>query len=154
MFLYRIAKKPFHEDLTGVGARLFGGRWNSEGVAVLYLSSNPSLAALEVLAHTPMKFLYQQEFMIVKVMVPEDLSIQPLTQISLPEGWESPQGHPDLKQIGDAWVERMRHPLLRVPSVMMPGEWNFLLNPAHPKSTEVYISAVKEWLPDPRLLEW
>ncbi|MEL6535627.1 MAG: RES family NAD+ phosphorylase, partial [Bacteroidota bacterium] len=150
MDLYRIAKIPYHRDLTGYGARLMGGRWNSEGVAVVYTSSSRALAALETIANTPIRYLTGKGFVIIELSLPDDLLVHEILEDSLPSGWESHPAVPSLARMGDAWVEGMRTPLMKVPSAVMHSESNYLINPSHPRSSEISILRMEPWMPDER----
>ena len=73
MLIYRISKTEFIDDLTGVGAKLFGGRWNSKGIFMLYASANRALAVLELLVHLDANEIQQHNFSIAEIEIPENL---------------------------------------------------------------------------------
>jgi len=127
-----------------------GGRWNSEGVAVLYTSGSRALAALEMIANTPIRFLADKKFLVLELILPDDLLVHEISMESLPTGWDEYPAPKSLAQMGDAWVEGMRTPLLKVPSAVMPLEHNYILNPAHPRAQEAAIQKMDAWLPDER----
>ena len=150
MQLFRISKVPHHRDLSGTGAKMFGGRWNSEGVPVLYTAENRSLAALETMVHTPMKLLHSLPFRLITVYIPDSFKIDSVSTVQLPEKWFEYPAPPQLAAIGDAWQRSLRTEVLRVPSVIMPGEFNYLINPEHPRAKEAFVTTVDPWLPDER----
>ena len=135
--------------MTGEGARLYGGRWNPKGGAVVYLAESLPLAALEVLVHTrsPEDLA---DFVKLPVAFPPDL-VEAVQLESLPPDWRSSPPPNSLKAIGGAWLERGASALLRVPSVVVPEAFNFLLNPVHPDMARVVVGEFTPFEFDPRL---
>jgi RES domain-containing protein len=129
MLLYRIAKCTYINDLSGTGARLYGGRWNSIGRPVVYMASSRALAVLEVLVHLP-PTLIPDNFCQITFEVPDD--VQTLNVKSLPANWQEYPEPSILKNMGDAFLKANKHLLLKVPSAVVKEEYNYLLNPAHP----------------------
>lgn len=129
---YRISKAAFAASIwTGIGARDYGGRWNSKGLAVVYTAENRSLAAMEQLVQL-IKPRVLKGYVIASVAF-DDVQVLRLGPAALPAGWDDPVAPPQLKRYGDEWVATGSHVVLAVPSVIIPGEWNYLLNPAHPE---------------------
>ncbi|MGH7973852.1 MAG: RES family NAD+ phosphorylase, partial [Limisphaerales bacterium] len=134
----------------GEGARLYGGRWNPAGVAMVYASEHKSLAALEVRVHinTTRKlkrykcFAFEFDDRLLKVF-PVD---------SLPKDWQQEPPQRSLQSLGDAWVRAADTPVLAVPSVIIPNERNYLLNPKHPQFAKIRIAEPEDFAFDPRLL--
>jgi RES domain-containing protein len=139
MEIYRLTQQEFAEDLTGNGARLFGGRWNSEGFFALYASSSRSLALLETLAHTPAKFLDVRVYSLITIVVPDNQLAQKIFVKNLPPGWDAPDTRPFTKKMGDAFLSDKKNLMLAVPSVMMPEEINYVINPLHVNMKQVKI---------------
>jgi RES domain-containing protein len=139
MEIYRITQLEFAEDLSGNGARLFGGRWNSEGNFALYASSSRSLALLETLAHTPAKFLDIKEYQLITIWIPDNTQIKKINLENLLPGWDAPDTRPFTKKIGDSFLGEKKSLVLEVPSVMMPEEINYVLNPSHEAMKQVKI---------------
>jgi RES domain-containing protein len=134
---------------SGEGARIAGGRWNSKGASVVYTSENKSLAALELLVHVnpalPRNFkAFRLEF--------DDGMIERIPAHDLPHDWRTEPPGAATKALGDAWVAAARKPILAVPSVIIPQEINYLLNPAHPDFAKIHIDAPTDFTFDPRLL--
>lgn len=131
MLLWRITRKAFvPQALAGLGARKYGGRWNSKGIAVVYSSESLELAVLEALVHLDMdllpKDLYQISFEL------DDRFIASVTT-PLPGNWDhTPPYDPRVQAIGDAWARSHSSVALRVPASVLPSRSNVLLNPAHP----------------------
>lgn len=135
--------------MDGEGARLYGGRWNPVGVAVVYLAESRSLAALEMLAHlTPQSRTLP--FSLIEVRFPESC-VEELAPSKLPRNWQDNQAPDSLKRIGADWVASGSSLVLRVPSAVVAGEFNYLLNPAHPDSAKIQLSEPVAWVFDRRI---
>ncbi len=136
--------------MFGEGARLAGGRWNSPGRAVVYSSASLSLATLEVLVNLEDREVFSKLFSWLRLEIPEELIEK--TEISkLPADWCAPEAGSAPRAFGNSWLKSMRSAVLAVPSVVTPGEWNYLLNPAHLRFSEIWVSEACPFLPDPRL---
>ena len=103
MLVYRIASEPFAADLSGEGARLYGGRWNPCGIPVLYTSESVALAALELLVNVPPDFLGLGVFSRITIHVPDDVIIHLLETATLPAEWRAYPAPPDLAERGRIW---------------------------------------------------
>lgn len=140
MDLFRIAQDKFAEDLSGNGARLFGGRWNSEGYFAVYTSTTRALALLETLAHTPAKMFDTKVYQLITLTVPDNLFIEEIVLSQIPEGWDAPDARGITKKLGDAFFKSKKGLLLSVPSVLVKEELNYVFNPLHPDMRKVKIS--------------
>jgi RES domain-containing protein len=153
--LWRIAtdtKTYTADDMTGTGAKNTGGRWNDQGVAMLYASTNRSLACLETLVHINAGGLPLNRYL-VEIEVPDDIwfSAEVATPTSLPVGWDAePAGMVSIA-FGATWVSQARSGIILVPSVIVPEEQNALINPGHPEAGRITARKVRKWLYDPRL---
>lgn len=129
MHIYRISKCTYIEDLSGFGASLAGGRWNNKGTFIVYAGGSISLTLLEAVVH--MNIIPSTAFCRITIEIPDN-SIEELDIDTLPTDWNS---HPmpfTIKSIGDDFVRSMRAIALKVPSAIVPQEYNYLLNPQHP----------------------
>ncbi len=144
MEVYRITQEKFATDLSGNGARLYGGRWNSEGIHALYTASNRSLALLETLAHSSIKLLTEKNYILVTISIPEEATIKVITTGQLDEGWDKLLANHITIQTGDNFLISNKHLLLQVPSVLVPEESNIVINPLHPLMDQVYIKDMRE----------
>jgi RES domain-containing protein len=135
MILYRIAKCNYAGDLTGTGARLYGGRWNSVGKPMVYLASSRALAVLEVLVHLS-PTMFPGGFCIAEIEVPDD-SIQSISINELPVNWQDISPPMALKKVGDSFLKQQSKLLMKVPSAIVAEEYNYLLNPLHPDILKV-----------------
>ncbi|HQU57198.1 MAG: RES family NAD+ phosphorylase [Chitinophagaceae bacterium] len=138
MEVYRIAQEKYAEDLSGNGARLYGGRWNSENIFALYVSSSRSLALLETLAHAPAKMLLYKNYQLVSLQIPEE-SIESVNPESLPAQWNQADSRKITRIVGDRFLLGKNNFLLAVPSVIIPEEKNYVINPLHPLSQKIKI---------------
>jgi len=132
----------------GEGARLYGGRWNSMGVRVVYVSFSKSLAALEILVH--LKLPVTSKYVAIPVQF-ADVLVDVFPVKKLPVGWNAEPPPAAAQQIGDRWVKEERSAILALPSVIT-GETNYLLNPAHPDFKRIAIGSPEPFSFDPRLL--
>lgn len=135
--------------LSGKGAAKTGGRWNSRGVAVVYTSCSKSLAALETLVHLNPPVMFR--FVAIRIGF-DDTLVETTPLKALPVDWRVEPPPPTTKRLGDAWVRAGHSAILALPSVIIPGELNYLLNPAHPDFKEIVIGRRQPFTFDPRLL--
>lgn len=133
----------------GEGAKHAGGRWNEPGVAVVYTSGSLSLALVEVLVHLPADIL--PAYSAVPVEFDQAL-VAVVAPAALPKNWKDSPPPPAAQAIGSEWVARATSAMLRVPSVVVPGEFNFIVNPAHRDFGRIRIGAAMPFPFDPRLL--
>ena len=133
----------------GEGARRFGGRWSSKGVPVVYCSESRSLAMLEVLAHVEApELLGRSAWVMVSARLPMERVEKPAR---FPENWRRFPAPPETRRFGDAWITAGRSVALRVPSAVVPGEFNYVLNPGHPRFAEVKAGRPEAFAFDSRL---
>ena len=150
MILYRIVKCDYADDLSGTGARLYGGRWNSEGKPALYLASSRSLALLEVLVHLP-PLMIPDNYCLIEIEVPDN-SITDISTKELPNNWKDISPPIALRQRGDDFLKGQKRLLMKVPSSIVPMEHNYLLNPLHPGMKKVKILKKEPFDFDQRLV--
>lgn len=152
MQLYRISKTLHIRDLSGAGPRLYGGRWNHKGTAVIYAAQSRALATLEYLVHVPLPY-EPLDLSLATLAVPDRASVLELTADDLPKHWNRYPPSPKLADIGTDWARECETLLLRVPSAVVDGEYNVLLNPAHPQISDVRAVDVRVYAFDQRLLK-
>jgi RES domain-containing protein len=153
--LWRIATDtPSYEahDLSGKGAELSGGRWNRPGTPLVYASTSRALACLETVVHLARTPLPLNRYL-VEITVPEDewaraVQLDPAALV----GWDAmPAGKASLDW-GSAWVLSAHSLLARVPSAIVPEEFNVLINPRHPAAAQLQAQKRRRWLYDARLV--
>ena len=140
----RFADNAFSDD----GARLYGGRWNHKGVPLVYTASSQSLAVLEMLVQDePLRARY----VMIAATVPRNLKIERITPDQLPVRWREWTMRTQLQSLGTAWAKRESSAVLAVPSVVIPAEMNYLLNPRHSAFTQIVVDEPQDFLTDIRL---
>lgn len=150
---WRLASSDFSGStdqlLSGEGAALYGGRWNSPGIAAVYTSGSLALAAMELLVHlgrAQLLLTYRQ----MPVYIPESL-VMHLPVNDLPVDWALPAISPVTQAIGDQWLLSRESAVLQVPSVVVPQEYNFILNPGHPDFEALSVGPIVDYRFDERL---
>ena len=132
MRFWRICRREYAtEAASGEGARLYGGRWNSRGVRLVYASTSLALAAVETFVNLEPN-LRPADLVSIEGEIPNRLEIGRLHARTLPPRWYEMRDEP-LHRFGDEWVRNGRSAALLVPSAAIRGEWNVLLNPDHPE---------------------
>lgn len=137
------------DAFSGEGAARRGGRWNARGTRLVYSSDSRALAALEILANVDARHrLIALAWVCVSAAIPGDAIERPL---KFPSDWRQFPHGPETQRMGSDWVREQRSVALRVPSAVVPGEFNFLLNPAHPDFKRVKLGSPEGFNFDPRL---
>ncbi|WP_316804013.1 RES family NAD+ phosphorylase [Pedobacter nototheniae] len=149
MILYRISNCKHAKDVSGTGARLFGGRWNSVGISVHYMASSRALAALEVLVNKN-SMVDAGTLCLTVFDVPAD-NIQVVNKADLSKNWRNYPAPSGLQKIGNEFVSKNKSLLLQVPSAIIDDEFNFLMNVNHALAKEIRIIEVKPFNFDNRL---
>lgn len=149
MIVYRLSKSKYSADLSGKGAEKSGGRWNSKGVAMVYTSNSRALCTAEVAVHITLGIV-PSDYELVTIELPED-SMTEAGIKHLPADWRA-FPHPDSTQkLGDRFVREGKYMVLKVPSVVVQGEYNFLINPKHEAAIKVRVIDTEHFLFDKRL---
>ena len=129
-------------DLTGNGAKITGGRWNSAGTSMVYCASNISLATLETVHYLRNGGLPFNRFL-VRIDVPDDVWMARQILDPLPGGWDAIPAGLTARSAGNAWVGSAASALLVVPSVIVPLEHNVLINPLHPEAAGITATTIR-----------
>lgn len=151
MIVYRLSKGKYHLDLSGKGAELYGGRWNSKGVAMLYTSQSRALAFAEVAIHIPVGIV-PKDYFLIAISVPDTADIFKLDDTAMPPDWRSNPHSNSTQKIGDQFIVDTKHLVLQVPSAIVPGDFNFLINPTHSQFKEVVVDKVEPFEFDSRFV--
>ncbi|MEM6842295.1 MAG: RES family NAD+ phosphorylase [Bacteroidota bacterium] len=149
MLVYRLVRRPYVSQLDGRRAALFGGRWNSVGLAVIYTAQHRSLAVLEYRVNNPNPV---SDLMMVSVEVPEE-SLKKITFEDLPENWRQYSFESSCAYLGDQWLKSQETLMLQVPSAVVPQEHSILINPTHPMMSQVKIQDVLPFMVDTRMYQ-
>jgi RES domain-containing protein len=147
---WRLVKREYQRDaFSGEGARLYGGRWNSPGLRMVYTAEHASLAVLEILVHVQSPTLLRS-YVLFKIEF-QAKQMTTINSTTLPKEWRnSPPGQSG-QQYGDSWMLSTRSLVLSVPSAVLPLERNYLINPDHPNFKDLAIEGPIDPDIDPRL---
>jgi RES domain-containing protein len=149
MIVYRLSRTKYANDLMGEGARLHGGRWNRIGVPCIYTSATRALALLEYTVNTNIDDI-PRSLSIVSIKIPgDDIQVVPIAD--LPGNWTAKPMPDDTRNFGSALLSPPGHLVIQIPSVVIPEEFNYLLNPLHPRSGEFGIVAINDFVYDERI---
>lgn len=151
MLVYRLSRKKYKDVLSGYGASLNGQRWNSKGTEVVYTAQTRALANSEVAVHISLGLLPKDYYM-EEIEIPDSIKICKIKKDELPPGWDSRPCQPVSQFIGDNFVKEGKCAVLEVPSVVVKGESNFILNPRHKDFKLIKIINAEPFPLDPRYL--
>ncbi len=150
MIVFRLSKSKFANDLTGKGAEKSGGRWNCKGTAAVYTGESRALCTTEIAVHTPLGNL-PLDYQLISIEIPDDIPILELTDAEIHPDWKSvPHSH-STQKIGDNFILAREYAVLKVPSVVVHGDFNYIINPGHPDSARIKIKAIEPFNFDERL---
>lgn len=150
MILYRIAKEAFKDDLSGTGAELGGGRWNHKGTAILYTSASRALCMAEAAVHIPLGIIPPLFYMLC-IEIPDNVQIKAVQLSQLPDDWKRFPYINATQKIGDDFVAEGKSFVLKAPSAVVPGDYNYLINPGHPLAKQIIIKECTPFQFDQRL---
>lgn len=153
MITFRLAKERYKNSLSGIGAARYGGRWNGTGIEIIYTASSRALAMAEMLVHLDMNEV-PDDFHMMSILIPDDIKIKSVSVEELPSQWNRLIEYlPVTKLIGNTFIQENEYCLLQVPSAVVKGDFNILINPYHKSFREIEISEVEIFPFDRRLFE-
>ncbi|MCU0434702.1 MAG: RES family NAD+ phosphorylase [Bacteroidia bacterium] len=150
MLLYRISRAQYANDLTGEGARRNGGRWNLPGYACVYTAMSRSLAMLEFRVHLNNVSQVPPDLRLLCLEVPSR-SVTEIDPAQVSPNWRNYPSPGECVRFGTIELLKCQSLLIKVPSVIVPEEFNIIINPAHRKMKEVKIVDCLPLILDPRL---
>lgn len=148
--VYRISKTDYISDKKGTGSFKYGGRWNTKGYRVIYSSESQSLAFCEILSNLNTS-IFPPHLSVIEIEIPARISIKPVSLNMLPENWRNP-GAIECRNIGKEWLQDQKYCVLKVPSAVITGEFNYILNISHPEFKKLKFNKAKKFLPDERIV--
>jgi RES domain-containing protein len=151
MKVYRLARAKYANTLSGKGASLFGNRWNSKGVEMIYTSESRALAMAEILVHLSLNHL-PRDYKMLSVEIPDTVKITSLFEKSLPEFWLQFPHTIHTQKLGDAFILKKKYGVMKVPSAVVYGDFNYLINPHHKDFDNNAIKSVRDFPFDKRLV--
>jgi len=152
MPVFRLCRRAFaKEPLSGEGGLYASARWHTAPRRVVYASQSLALACLEVLVHLDSE-LMPSDFVAIEIDVPSSIAIKQITVSELPKSWRRYPAQRALQRLGDAWLDGSESAILRLPSVVVPGEYNYLINPIHHDARRITVVRKTPFSFDQRLL--
>ena len=152
MKVYRLSSEKYKADLSGKGAEISGGRWNSKGVAILYTSESRALCTTEIAVHSPLGII-PANYWIVMIEFPDGVDFLEPDPAAFPTDWNT-FPHPHATQlIGDNFIANGKYLVMKVPSAVVPGDFNYLINPKHKLNSQVKIVKTEVFEFDKRLFK-
>lgn len=152
MRVFRLSRQKYCNDLSGTGAALFGYRWNSKGVKMVYTAQSRALAMAEVAVHLSLLSL-PGDYMMITLDIPDTVQVKELDVDLLDFDWKGFPHSPKTQELGDMFVRNAANCVLKVPSAVVKGDFNFLLNPYHPDMDKIKIVDVAPFPFDRRLFQ-
>ena len=148
MTVFRICNPHYSEDMSGTGAKLYGGRWNSKGIAMLYASEHISLSVLEILVHIRFSD-FAVNLNLLHLAFADTLSIKEVKSNKLKTDWINDFDY--TRFMGDQFIQAGTHAILKVPSAVIKEEHNFIMNPLHADFKKIKITQTVSFSTDKRL---
>jgi RES domain-containing protein len=139
-----------HAAFDGEGARRYGSRWTPKGFAAVFTSASLSLAALECFVHTDID-VEPIDLVAIAMEIGDRVAVETVAAGDLPQDWRVYPAPPALALIGRRWLEDAQTAVLSIPSVVIPHERNFILNPAHPDFSTMSMIRPEPFSFDPRM---
>ncbi len=148
---WRLDKAKHAKDaFSGAGARRVSGRWHHQGIPVVYVSESLALSVLEKFVHLGFDS-HHIKFVYFKIEIPDSVRVEKLRAANLPKDWTAEPPRDSTKDIGSNWAKKAETAVLRVPSVLVPKSWNYLLNPSHRDFKKIRISGPMPFVFDSRM---
>jgi len=152
MHVWRLCRKPFaKEPLSGKGGLVSSGRWHTSPRLVVYASESLALASLEILVHVDLDIV-PSDLVAMEIYIPAAVQIAHLTVSQLPRFWRRYPPPQSVQKLGNAWLDSRTGAALRLPSAIIPSEFNFLINPLHADARHIRVVKKKPFAFDPRLI--
>lgn len=153
MLVFRIERRKYLSDtLKGIGAsKSKGFRWNSLNTFMVYTSESRALASLEVAVHMDLATDFPKDRVLVTIEIPDSVVISTLSSEYLPYDWDAKPPQLLTQLIGDDFIQSQASAVLRVPSSIIPEEFNYLINPLHPDAKLISVFSSRAFGFDERL---
>jgi RES domain-containing protein len=149
MIVYRIGKTKYAKDLTGEGARLNGGRWNHKFTACIYTSESKALSVLEYTVNVNIDDI-PRALSITTFEIPK-IGILELKEADLPGNWKEVPAPSSTRDFGSSLLKEVNYLVIKIPSSLIPDEFNYLLNPAHFESKDFKILDIRDFVYEVRI---
>jgi len=150
MQVFRLSRKKYAPQLSGIGASKSGNRWNSKAIEIIYCSASRALAMAEVSVHISLATL-PKDFVMMEINIPANISIQTLKEKDLPKNWNDFPHNFQTQKIGDDFIYSKKACILKVPSAVVKGDYNYLINPHHQDFHNIKILSISAFPFDRRI---
>ena len=151
MRLYRASNKKYSKSLSGEGAKITGGRWNSVGTSIIYFSESEALCKLEIMVHISLDNI-PDNYKMISFDVPDEVVIREINKDELPTKWNSIPIRKETQRIGDGFCKENKHLIFKVPSILVKYGSNYLINPNHSDFKLIKIAEIYNFEFDSRIL--
>ena len=148
MHIYRLSKRKWANLLDGEGARLHGGRWNLPGIPCIYAAESRALAVLEYTVNISIDDI-PRDLVFARINVPSAAHVVHVPD--LPGDWNHAPAPVSAKKFGSTLLNSHKHLIIRFPSVILPGEFNFIIDPLHPDFHKIEITGTEDFVYDIRI---
>jgi RES domain-containing protein len=152
MIVFRLANKRYCNDLSGTGAEITGGRWNFKGTKILYTADSRALCMAEIAVHTPVGVM-PIDYYLTTIEIPDYSNIKQIESDMLPDNWRKFPYSKITQELGEDFIERNENLYIKVPSAVVQGDFNILINPIHSDFNKVKIIKTEKFNFDERLFK-
>lgn len=152
MTVYRLSRHKYAYDLSGRGAEISGGRWNPKGYAALYTGESRALCMAEVAVHLPYGIL-PMNYCMISIEIPAKCSTLSYSIDELADGWNQFPYIDETQQMGREFLLQGKALVLKVPSAVVEGDHNYIINPEHAEFKKVRVTEVRDFSFDARLFK-
>jgi RES domain-containing protein len=152
MRVFRLSKRKYSKELNGKGAAKSGNRWNSKGTEIIYTAESRALAMAEVTVHLTLATL-PSDYVMIEIEIPDNIIYKELILKELDEDWNSHPPNSITQKIGDEFIDSIKVCLLKVPSAVVQGDSNYLINPYHPDFKKIKIVEITDFPFDKRIFK-
>ena len=152
MRVYRLSKRKYSSALSGKGAAKSGNRWNSKGTEMIYSAESRALAMAEVVVHLTLATL-PRDFVMIEINIPDNISLLEIKAEDLPKNWNNHPPSINTQKMGDGFIDSLEACILKVPSAVVQGNFNYLINPHHKEFKKIKILDVHDFPLDKRIFQ-
>lgn len=152
MRVFRLSKRKYSKELNGKGAAKSGNRWNSKGTEIIYTAESRALAMAEVAVHLTIATL-PRDYVMIEIEIPNNIKVKALDLKGLDEDWNNHPPNSITQKIGDNFIDSIDECLLKVPSAVVQGDFNYLINPYHSDFKKIKIIEITDFPFDKRIFK-
>ena len=152
MRVFRLSKRKYSKELNGKGAAKSGNRWNSKGTEIIYTAESRALAMAEVAVHLTLATL-PSDYVMIEIEIPDNIIIKEIILKELDEDWNNHPPSSNTQKSGDEFIDSIKECLLKVPSAVVQGDSNYLINPYHTDFKKIKIIEITDFPFDKRIFK-